>query len=106
MKDGTTFCLFKTKQEIMAKEEKQNIISNFLSGWQKLFGGAKEHTTPKAKPFPKNHFYSPEELEYLSQNKEGSLIDQWAVSIGNGHLNKERINHPLQSLPPSNGKMD
>lgn len=82
MKDGTTFCLFKTKQEIMAKEEKQNIISNFLSGWQKLFGGAKEHTTPKAKPFPKNHFYSPEELEYLSQNKEGSLIDQWAVSIG------------------------
>ncbi len=50
----------------MAKEEKQNIISNFLSGWQKLFGGAKEHTTPKAKPFPKNHFYSPEELEYLS----------------------------------------
>lgn len=66
----------------MAKEEKQNIISNFLSGWQKLFGGAKEHTTPKAKPFPKNHFYSPEELEYLSQNKEGSLIDQWAVSIG------------------------
>lgn len=82
MKDGTTFCLFKTKQEIMSKEEKQNIISNFLSGWQKLFGGAKEHTTPKAKPFPKNHFYSPEELEYLSQNKEGSLIDQWAVSIG------------------------
>lgn len=82
MKDGTTFCLFKTKQEIMAKEEKQNIISNFLSGWQKLFGGAKEHTTPKAKPFPKNHFYSPEELEYLSQNKEGSLIDQWAVSLG------------------------
>ena len=66
----------------MAKEEKQNIISNFLSGWQKLFGGAKEHTTPKAKPFPKNHFYSPEELEYLSQNKEGSLIDQWAVSLG------------------------
>lgn len=66
----------------MAKEEKQNIISNFLSGWQKLFGGAKEHTTPKVKPFPKNHFYSPEELEYLSQNKEGSLIDQWAVSIG------------------------
>lgn len=82
MKDGTTFCLFKTKQEIMAKEEKQNIISNFLSGWQKLFGRAKEHTTPKAKPFPKNHFYSPEELEYLSQNKEGSLIDQWAVSLG------------------------
>ena len=59
MKDGTTFCLFKTKQEIMAKEEKQNIISNFLSGWQKLFGGAKEHTTPKSEAFPKEPFLQP-----------------------------------------------
>ena len=67
---------------------------------------SKEHTTPKAKPFPKNHFYSPEELEYLSQNKEGSLLTNGLFPLANGHLNKESINHPLQSLPPSNGKMD
>lgn len=65
----------------MAKEEKQNIMNRFLQGWQQLFGGSMEKA-PTLKPFPKNHFYSPEELEYLSHSDKVSTIEQWAIATG------------------------
>lgn len=65
----------------MAKEENKNLITTLLSGWQRIFGGEKQ-STRQSLPFPANHFYTPQELEFLSDNRANNPIDQWAVSVG------------------------
>lgn len=95
MKDGTTFCLFKTKQEIMAKEEKQNIIRQFSERMAEAIRWSKRTYHPKSEAIPKNHFYSPEELEYLSQTKRVPLLTNGLFPLANGHL-KTRV---LTTIP-------
>lgn len=62
----------------MVKKNK-NIVSKFLQGWQQLFGA--DHGDG-LKPFPESHFYSPEELEFLSTKDKLSTVEQWAVAKG------------------------
>lgn len=64
--------------------------SGLLSGWGKMFGKKKDKTADGAiqiskakkdlKPFPENHFFSPEELSHLSKNQElCTLLQRWAL---------------------------
>lgn len=58
-------------------------MNRLLQGWQKILGGTSEESRPSVKPFPKNRFYTPEELNFLSKSEEEiSTIDKWAVATG------------------------
>lgn len=51
-----------------------------MKGWQTLF--SKSQQTGK-KPFPKDRFFSPEELEFLDTTQsELSLLEKWALQLG------------------------
>lgn len=62
----------------MAKKEKPNLINRFFQGWQNLFNGQKDQE--EQRPFPKAHFYSPEELHFISNNPTASILDKLAVA--------------------------
>lgn len=59
-------------------DNKRNLFHNhLLSGWSKIFGKNVEQSSEKTevdntkkKPFPQNHFFSVEELSFLSINQE------------------------------------
>ncbi len=63
-------------------------MNRFLQGWQQIFGGERV----KHKPFPKAHFYRPEELQYLSKSKDLSTIDKWAVATGKWAFEQSKDN--------------
>ena len=56
-------------------DNKKNLFHNhLLSGWSKIFGKNVEQSSEKTevdntkkKPFPQNHFFSVEELSFLSK---------------------------------------
>ena len=67
----------------MAKQKTKNIMNRFLQGWQQIFGGDRqEEAQNKLKPFPQNHYFRPEELDYLSKNRNLTTIEKWAVATG------------------------
>lgn len=72
---------------------KNNLFhDHLLSGWNKIFGKKTEHTPStaetsdtKKKPFPPNHFFSIEELTFLSRNQaqqaQRTLLERWALEM-------------------------
>lgn len=85
----------------MAKEDKQNFMSRLVQGWQNFFNGKQEQHA--LKPFPKNHFFSPEELDFLSNSSDKlSPIEQWAVSSGRWgyERSKDTTSLPFSSFAP------
>lgn len=75
----------------MAKKEKQNLLNRFFQGWQTLLNGQKEQKESKA--FPGNHFYSPEELHFISNNPTASTLDKWALAASR-HGYEQSLNKP------------
>lgn len=67
----------------MVKQKTKNIMNRFLQGWQQLFGGSKQEAEPqKLKSFPKDHFFYPEELDYLAKKDNLTTIEKWALATG------------------------
>ena len=71
-------------------DNKKNLFHNhLLSGWSKIFGKNVEQSSEKTevdntkkKPFPQNHFFSVEELSFLSINqKQHTLLERWALEM-------------------------
>ena len=71
-------------------DNKKNLFHNhLLSGWSKIFGKNVEQSSEKTevdntkkKPFPQNHFFSVEELSFLSINQEQhTLLERWALEM-------------------------
>ncbi len=77
----------------MEKQKKQGIINRFLQGWQQVFGGTSEGSSQARKPFPQNHFFHPEELDYLSKNDNLSPVEQWAVATGKWAFEHSKDKH-------------
>lgn len=83
MASMNSWCYFFLVEIIMAKQKTKNIMNRFLQGWQQIFGGDRqEEAQNKLKPFPQNHYFRPEELDYLSKNRNLSTIEKWAVATG------------------------
>lgn len=62
---------------------KQNFKNRLLQGWQQLFGGSKqESNSMERKPFPKDHFFYPEELDFLAKKDSLTTIEKWALATG------------------------
>lgn len=64
--------------------------NRLLSGWGRVFGKKQDNETDsnpvqhqqKPKPFPANHFFSREELLFLSKNQEQcTLLQRWALGM-------------------------
>ena len=67
----------------MAKQKTKNIMNRFLQGWQQIFGSERlENAQPRLKPFPKDHFFYPEELDFLSKKENLTTIEKWALTTG------------------------
>lgn len=78
-----SWCYFFLVEIIMAKQKTKNIMNRFLQGWQQIFGGDRqEEAQNKLKPFPQNHYFRPEELDYLSKNSNLTTIEKWSVATG------------------------
>ena len=83
MASMNSWCYFFLVEIIMAKQKTKNIMNRFLQGWQQIFGGDRQEAVQnKLKPFPQNHFFRPEELDYLSKNSNLTTIEKWAVATG------------------------
>lgn len=83
MASMNSWCYFFIVEIIMAKQKTKNIMNRFLQGWQQIFGGDRqEEAQNKLKPFPQNHYFRPEELDYLSKNRNLTTIEKWAVATG------------------------
>lgn len=83
MASMNSWCYFFLVEIIMAKQKTKNIMNRFLQGWQQIFGGDRqEEAQNKLKPFPQNHYFRPEELDYLSKNSNLTTIEKWAVATG------------------------
>ena len=77
------WCYFFLTETSMAKQKTKNIMSRFLQGWQQIFGGERqEENQPRLKPFPQDHFYYPEELDFLSKKEDLTTIEKWALATG------------------------
>lgn len=58
-------------------------MNRFLQGWQQIFGGERqEDNHPRLKSFPKDHFFYPEELDFLSKKENPTTIEKWALATG------------------------
>lgn len=77
-------------------------MSRFLQGWQRILGNAlgenkinsKEDNVPlhpaneqgdkrsRLKPFPEDHFFYPEELDFLAKKENPTTIEKWALATG------------------------
>lgn len=77
----------------MNYQTSQSKGDRFMKGWQTLF--SKSQQTGK-KPFPKDRFFSPEELEFLDTTQsELSLLEKWALQLGKWARDKsETSNFP------------
>lgn len=83
MASMNSWCYFFLVEIIMAKQKTKNIMNRFLQGWQQIFGGDRQEAVQnKFKPFPQNHYFRPEELDYLSKNSNLTTIEKWAVATG------------------------
>lgn len=83
MASMNSWCYFFLVEIIMAKQKTKNIMNRFLQGWQQIFGGDRQEAVQnKLKPFPQNHYFRPEELDYLSKNSNLTTIEKWAVATG------------------------
>ena len=83
MASMNSWCYFFLVEIIMAKQKTKNIMNRFLQGWQQIFGGDRQEAVQnKLKPFPQNHYFRPEELDYLSKNRSLTTIEKWAVATG------------------------
>lgn len=83
MASMNSWCYFFLVEIIMAKQKTKNIMNRFLQGWQQIFGGDRQEAVQnKLKPFPPNHYFRPEELDYLSKNSNLTTIEKWAVATG------------------------
>lgn len=72
------------------KKKSDNILKNILQGWTNIFNGKSEQDGTRLKDMPENHFYTPEELEYLSQSKDADIIDRWAIAAGKAAYQQSR----------------
>lgn len=63
-------------------KENTKLGNNLLGGWKRFFGLAKPEVKVEPKPLPKNRFFKPEELEFLSKAEDASLLEKWAVRLG------------------------
>lgn len=63
-------------------KENTKLGNNLLGGWKRFFGLAKPEVKVEPKPLPKNRFFKPEELEFLSKAEDASLLERWAVRLG------------------------
>lgn len=83
MASMNSWCYFFLVEIIMAKQKTKNIMNRFLQGWQQIFGGDRqEEVQNKLKPFPQNRYFRPEELDFLSNNRNLTTIEKWAVATG------------------------
>ena len=75
----------------MNYQTSQSKGDRFMKGWQTLF--SKSQQTGK-KPFPKDRFFSPEELEFLDTTQsELSLLEKWALQLGKWARDKSETSH-------------
>ena len=65
----------------MNNSNSKSLGERLMEGWQTLFG---KPDTQCLKPFPKDHFFSSEEIEFL-KNFQGELstLEKWAVQLSN-----------------------
>lgn len=83
MASMNSWCYFFLVEIIMAKQKTKNIMNRFLQGWQQIFGGDRqEEVQNKVKSFPQNRYFRPEELDFLSNNRNLTTIEKWAVATG------------------------
>lgn len=80
--------------------------NRLLSGWGRVFGKKQATATGNApvqssrglKPFPDNHFFSREELAFLSRNQDQcTLLQQWALQMS--LWAKDKSNAKVKSDP-------
>lgn len=63
----------------MNNSTSKSLGKRFVEGWQTLFGKADAQIL---KPFPKDHFFSAEEIEYLKNtHEELSTLEKWALQL-------------------------
>ena len=63
----------------MNNSNSKSLGERFMEGWQTLFGKADSQSL---KPFPKDHFFSSEEIEFLKNSQEElSTLEKWAVQL-------------------------
>ena len=68
----------------MTKKKQQSLLDRLFRRWQQILANEKQEVRiAEQKPFPKNRFYSPEELHFLSQESRDHLseVDRWALSL-------------------------
>lgn len=65
----------------MNNSNSKSLSERLMEGWQTLFG---KPDTQSLKPFPKDHFFSSEEIEFLKNSQgEQSTLEKWAVQLSN-----------------------
>lgn len=63
----------------MNNSNSKSLGERFMEGWQTLFG---KTDSQSLKPFPKDHFFSSEEIEFLKNSQEElSTLEKWAVQL-------------------------
>lgn len=66
--------------------QSESFGNRLLSGWSRVFGKRRDNSSARdnhgLKPFPANHFFSQEELVFLSKNQEQcTLLQRWALQM-------------------------
>lgn len=72
-------------------------------GWNSLF---KNSLNEALKPFPKDHFFTREEIEFLNCSKgELTLLEKWALQLSNWAKDKAECAPTLPAVKWQNGQL-
>lgn len=74
----------------------------FVMGWQSIFG--KGEATGEKKPFPKDHFFSSEEVDFLSSSTEElNILEKWAIQLSKWARDKAQWDKKLPGVKWKDG---
>ena len=74
----------------------------FVMGWQSIFG--KGEATGEKKPFPKDHFFSSEEVDFLSSSTdELNILEKWAIQLSKWARDKAQWDKKLPGVKWKDG---
>lgn len=74
----------------------KSLGEKLMMGWQNIF---RKGDDAAQKPFPKDHFFSSEEIEFLiSSTDELSLLEKWAVQMSKWARDKAQWDKKLPGV--------
>lgn len=79
----------------------KSLGERFVLGWQSIF--SKGESSGK-KPFPKDHFFSSEEIDFLTSSKEElNILEKWAVQMSKWARDKAQWDKKLPGVKWKDG---